>query len=191
MLSTKRPLKNLLLIILAAILICVAGAKLIHHFGGRPSGAVIIDFENETEMDRLVWKCHDAFELTKGISGEGHHALLADLEPAKYPGVQIFDVPRNWEGFSTFEFYFSAPSSVGQKLHIRIDDSDIADDYHARYQGQILIGKGVQKVSIPLETIRTQPAKRHLNLRTIERIVIYLYNQKTRSTLTLDDLRLR
>ncbi len=180
-----------LISVFTMLLLALAIVAIIQFFGGRPANGWIIDFENETDLERVEWECHNALERTESISGQGKYALRADLAPAKYPGVEVSDFPRNWEGYETFEFYFSAPLAVGQILYIRVDDSDIADEYHARYQGRAPIKGGVQKVTIPIEEMRHNPAKRLLNLRTIERIIIYLYNQDERSELILDDLRLR
>ncbi len=177
--------------VLAALLVALAAAGLFHRYGGEPDGGWIISFESDEDMRRLDWKCHTAFERAGGISGQGNYALHMDLAPGDYPGVEIFDVPRNWHGYQTFEFYFQAPAAAGQTLHIRIDDQEIADDFDERYQGQVKIAGDAQKVVIPVEEIRNQPAKGPLNMRTVKRIVIYLHNQKGRSRLILDDLRLR
>ncbi|MCZ7584335.1 MAG: hypothetical protein M5R36_13905 [Deltaproteobacteria bacterium] len=158
---------------------------------GKPPGGVIMDFEDEADLDRLLWKCHATFERTEAISGHGRYALTAKLFPEElYPGVEFFDPPRDWRGYRAFAFTVYAPDAAGETLHIRIDDNPDDRDFEGRYQGYVKLTGAVQHVEIPLDEIRNQPPQGPLSLGTIRKLVIYLYNQDKPRTLVLDDLRL-
>ncbi len=182
--------KRVALFLVAGLILTAAAGAAWFQFGACPHDGVIIDFESAKDMDRVKWKCHDRFERVPAISGSGTHALLADLAAGLYPGIEIFHLPRNWNGYTRFEFTVSTPDAAGEPLHVRIDDRDVADAYTERYEGQLRLPGGAQTISIPIEEIRTGPAKRPLDLRRIRRIILYLYNRNVRSTLTIDDVHL-
>jgi hypothetical protein len=156
----------------------------------RPKDGRILDFEDETQLDNLIWKCPVNMERTPAISGQGHFALTAYLLPGLYPGVEMHSFPGDWSGYKTLEFYLNAPEAAGETLHIRIDDKKSNEDFDSRYQGYRKIESGVRRVEIPLSEIQNGPKGRKLNLRRIHRIVIYLYKQDKRVMFTLDDLKL-
>lgn len=156
----------------------------------RPMDGVVMDFEDDAQLERLVWQCPIAMETTAPISGRGRRALLVHLKPGLYPGVEIHDPPGDWRDGDALEFTVAAPAAEGDTLHLRIDDADSREDYDRRYEGRIRLAGGPQLVRIPLSEIAAAPAKDPLDLSRITKIVIYLYRSDRDVDMTIDDIRL-
>jgi hypothetical protein len=173
-----------------ARLLLIAAFLLIHVSCGQPEEGWILNFEDEEQLAHLIWACPTDMERTPSISGAGKYALKAHLLPGVYPGVEIWKMPRNWTGYDALEFYVNAPEAAGETLHIRIDDRETNEEFESRYQGYRKLEGGSQRIVIPIDEIRNGPAGRKLDMRRIHRMVVYLYNQERRVTLTIDDFRL-
>ncbi len=181
------PQRAKLALVIAAIAI---GAMAMRAESERPMAGVVTDFEDDAQLERLVWQCQIAMETTAAISGRGRRALLVHLTPGLYPGVEIHDPPGDWRDGDALEFTVAAPSAAGEMLHLRIDDADSREDYDRRYEGRIRLAGEPQLVRIPLAEIAAAPAKDPLDLSRITKIVIYLYRLDRDVEMTIDDIRL-
>ncbi|MCC6159823.1 MAG: hypothetical protein IT350_17355 [Deltaproteobacteria bacterium] len=181
------PQRAKLAIVVAAIAI---GAMAMRAESERPISGMVMDFEDDAQLERLVWQCPIAMETTDAISGRGRRALLVHLKPGLYPGVEIHDPPGDWRDGDALEFTVAAPDAAGAMLHVRIDDADSREDYDRRYEGRIRLQGPAQRVRIPLDEIAAAPTKDPLDLSRITKIVIYLYRLDRDVDMTIDDIRL-
>ncbi|MCB9490344.1 MAG: hypothetical protein H6684_16550 [Deltaproteobacteria bacterium] len=155
-----------------------------------PPGGVLVDFEHDEDLDKMLWRCPVLFELTEGIAPGSEHALRAKLQPAEYPGVEFEGLPRDWSGYDALEFTLQADDVAGETLHIRIDDKPQIEEFENRYQGYRKIAPGVQTIRIPLAEIKEGPRHRAMNMSEIFRVIFYLHDQKQPFEMRLDDVRL-
>lgn len=176
---------------LALVIFAIAiGAMAMRAESERPMAGVVMDFEDDAQLERLVWQCPIAMETAAAISGRGRRALLVHLKPGLYPGVEIHDPPGDWRDGDALEFTVAAPAAAGEMLHLRIDDADSREDYDRRYEGRIRLAGEPQRVRIPLGEIAAAPAKDPLDLSRITKVVIYLYRLDRDVEMTIDDIRL-
>jgi hypothetical protein len=175
-------------VLAAAVLILAVGAY--SQKRGRPDHGVILDFENDSDSERLAWRCPVRMEYTPGLAPGSARSLTAYLKPGLYPGVEIFDPPSDWRGYANLEWTIRAPEAAGEMLHVRIDDARSGTDYDDRYEGRFPLSGGIDHIKIPVADIRRGPPNGPLDLGRVTKVVIYLYNQERDVAMTLDDIRL-
>ena len=154
-----------------------------------PKNGRVIDFEQESDMDKLIWRCGTWFERVEGAP-QGHYWLRAQLPAGQYPGVRFFEFPANWLGYGGIAFTAFAPGKAGEKLHLRIDDQDAGPGYNDRFNRIFTLGETPQRYCVPTQEIRDYPEKRAMRLHKIKLIMVFLYEQQTPTELFLDDFRL-
>lgn len=157
---------------------------------GQKETLVLFDFESESCLDELHWKCHTLYSLSQEHAAHGGSSLKLELYPSPYPGLSPVLTRRNWQGYGSFcvEVYNPMPYPV--LLTLRIDDKKEALEYTDRYQKTIQIQPGANSVKIPLDSLKTSETLRPLNLKTIHRFLVFMVNPETRHVLHLDYFRL-
>ena len=151
---------------------------------------VLLDFESDEDLKLLNWECHKWFELSEENATSGKHSLKVSLPPGQYPGINFEKIKKNWSGASRFEMDVFNPSEETVRFHIRIDDHKSGWAYANRFDINFELKPGLNHISIPTDSIRTNIHRRPLNLRRIERMMVFIPNNSERRDLYIDNLRL-
>ncbi|MGQ9647778.1 MAG: metallophosphoesterase [Thermodesulfobacteriota bacterium] len=151
---------------------------------------VLLDFESDEDLKLLNWECHKWFELSEENATSGKHSLKVSLPPGQYPGINFEKIKKNWSGASRFEMDVFNPSEETVRFHIRIDDHKSGWAYANRFDINFELKQGMNHISIPADSIRTNVHRRPLNLKRIERMMVFIPNNPGRTELFIDNIRL-
>jgi len=150
----------------------------------------IFDFESEEELKQLDWECHKWFELSEENATSGKYALKVTLPPGQYPGIHFHEMRADWSEFRYFKVDVFNPSKEGFKFHIRIDDDKSGWEYANRFDINFNLEPGMNHLSVPTDSIRTNIHPLPLNLNRIERMMVFIPNNPKRREIYLDNIRL-
>jgi hypothetical protein len=151
---------------------------------------ILFDFENESELDRIQWRCHTLSELTDKHVSHGTRSLKVEMYPSEYPGVTLKLDAHDWKGYNILQFYVFNPQSKDVGLSLRIDDKKDNPPDGDSYNNKYSLSSGVTMIRIPLEGLRTNRSERMIDLKNIHRIILYTVNPATKITLYYDFIRL-
>ncbi|MBU1172824.1 MAG: hypothetical protein KKD44_24970 [Proteobacteria bacterium] len=150
---------------------------------------VINDFETDSDLDHLHWKCRTLFSLSDEHPGHGHYGLKLELFPSMYPGVSFRGYPRRFMGYKDFRVDIFNPESQGSHIALRIDDKQKDPVYDDRYNHRFDLQPGMNHLVIPLESLQT-PLGRPLDLCNIRALTFFMVNPTETKVLYMDNLRL-
>jgi len=151
---------------------------------------ILMDFESEEELQQLTWECHKWFELSTENVTSGNHSVKVTLPPGQYPGTIFENLKTDWSDskFLRMDVFNGSPEQV--KFHIRIDDHKSGWEYADRFDINFALNPGMNNISVPTDTIRTNIHPRPLNLKKIKHMMVFIpHNEKTRE-LYIDNIRL-
>ncbi len=151
---------------------------------------ILYDFESESDLKRLNWECHKWFELSEEHATSGKHSLKIILPPGQYPGINFEDVRKDWSSSRYLKMDIFNPSDKILKFHIRIDDNKSGWEYADRFDINFNLEQGTNHISIPADSIKTNIRHRPLNLKKIERMMVFVPNNSQRRELYIDSIRL-
>ena len=150
---------------------------------------MLFDFETDPELDQLQWQCHTLYSLSDEHVTHGRKSLKMELYPSDYPGLEPTLKNNDWSGYN--RLCFDIYNSGGKlKLSIRIDDQKVYPDYEDRYNRAFTLESGMNRMSIPLDSLATSGTNKNLNLENIQRLMIFTAHPKRRVVLYIDDIRL-
>jgi len=154
-----------------------------------PSGK-LFDFETEAELEYLNWECHKWFEFSDKNATSGKNSLQVTLPPGQYPGIKFIDIEKNWSSYRQLNMNVFNPSSEPFTFHVRIDDKKSRWEYEDRYDRDFKVQKGMNHISIPLESVKANITPRALDLSHIERLMLFIPGNDRKRTFYLDNIRL-
>lgn len=173
------------------VLLSLGGSCMLPACQQRPKGdAVLYDFEKDSDLDRLHWKCRVLHALSPRHATNGRHALRMDLYPSAYPGLSPRLPRRDWRGFEVLCFDIFNPAEKPLFITVRIDDQKDFPEYGDRYNRRFTIQPGMNAVRIPIAGLMTSGTERQLNAGTIERFMFFMVNPSEKHTLFVDYIRL-
>ena len=149
----------------------------------------LFDFESETEFEYLDWECHKWFELSDKYSTSGIHSLQMTLPPGQYPGIYFKDIENNWSGYRFFKMELFNPAEPFT-FHVRIDDKKNGWEYADRFDQNFKIQKGMNQISIPLDSVKANVTARSLDLKSIKRVMLFVPGNDRKRTFYIDNIRL-
>ena|GEM_PF-543253 len=150
---------------------------------------VLFDFEEDGDLDRLHWKCGTLYSLSTEHAFRGERSLKMTLYPSDYPGFfPRLDV-SDWRGYTALAMEIYNPSSDPVLLTLRVDD-DKKTEYGQRYNGRVVAGPGKTSLVLPFDALVTSGTHRPLNLKGIQRCLLFTSTPKSRQVLYLDAVRL-
>jgi hypothetical protein len=151
---------------------------------------ILIDFESEGELQQLNWECHKWFELSKENVTSGNYSLKVTLPAGQYPGIVFENLRTDWSEskFLRMDVFNCSPEEV--KFHIRIDDHKSGWEYANRFDINFALNPGMNNISVPTDTIRTNIHSRRLNLKKIEDMMVWIPNNERTRELYIDNVRL-
>jgi hypothetical protein len=151
---------------------------------------ILFDFESDSELDQVQWKCHTLFTLSDTHTTHGGFCLKMDLYPSSYPGVSFKLLTGDWSSYDSLGFDLFNPQPTALPLTIRIDDRLDYPDYPDRYNASFSFTPGMNHFVLPLKDLVTAGSRKPLNLRQIHRFLIYMVNPAEGATFYLDYVRL-
>ncbi|MFC1863193.1 hypothetical protein ACFL1Z_04485 [Thermodesulfobacteriota bacterium] len=155
----------------------------------RKTFPIISSFEKRGEVKRWDGGNND-LALSQEYADEGQYSLKAILYPAKYSGVSMAHPPRDWRGFSNFEFTIFNPSKKNMMIVLKILDWDHTFVYSDRFNKNIRLAPGRNRISIFLQEIESAPAKRKMRMDQIGQISFFIKDLKEEQILFFDNIRL-
>jgi hypothetical protein len=151
---------------------------------------VLFDFESDSELDRIQWRCHTLLSLSNEHITHGEKSLKLELFPSDYPGLTAMLKENDWERFKVLCFDIYNPGEKQVQVSVRIDDRKDYPDYGERYNKRFNINPGMNHITIPFNTLLTSGTNTKLNLHKIYRLLIFMVHPEKRVTLYLDYVRL-
>ncbi len=151
---------------------------------------ILFDFESEEELKLLNWECHKWFELSEENVTSGKKSLKVLLPPGKYPGIYFQEFHKDWSKANDFRLDVFNPSEEKVTFHIRIDDHKSGWEYANRFDINFELKPGINHISIPTPSIRTNIHHRPLNLKRIERMMVFIPDNLKARELYIDHIRL-
>ncbi len=156
----------------------------------KPRELILHDFESESCLDEVHWKCHTLFSLSDLHAAHGKQSLKLDLFPSSYPGFAPALKYHDWSNYKNLSFEVYNPSNEKLKLILRVDDKKQALEYTDRYNKSFKIMPGSNTLNIPLNTLNTSKTDRPLNLENIYRFLVFMSHPDKKYVLYLDHFRL-
>jgi hypothetical protein len=82
------------------------------------------------------------------------------------------------------------PANENVNFHIRIDDNKSGFEYANRFDADFELKQGMNHISIPTDSIKTNIHHHALSLKRIKRMMVFLTNNTKPRELYLDNIRL-
>ncbi|HPQ69987.1 MAG TPA: hypothetical protein PKW95_12735 [bacterium] len=151
---------------------------------------MINDFETESDLDRLTWRCPYWIERTDEFIAVGQYGLMVEMPAGIYPTLELWNIPENWSRYARFEFDVWGPGLAGRELFVRIDDQGSSERFIDRFEAIVELTGERQHVQLPLTRVHNGNGGRPLDLSRMERVLFYFKSADERITLYLDGVRL-
>ena len=132
-----------------------------------PREKLLFDFEEDSDLDKIHWKCHTLFSLSEKHATHGSKCLRMELYPSPYPGVTPMLQDHDWSRFRALVFDVYNPGKKGTELSVRIDDKKNYPVYEDRYARSFILNEGRNQMRIPIESIIASGTNRRLDARTV------------------------
>jgi hypothetical protein len=178
-----RKVKNIIILALGLSLLISCTKTTPHEF-------ILYDFESESVLDDIHWKCHTLYSLSNLHAVHGKKSLKLEMFPSSYPGLSPSLKYHDWEGYKSFCFEVYNPLSENISLVLRVDDKKQAQEYSERYNKSFTIVPGPNSVRIPFNTLKTSKTGRPLELENIDRFLVFMSHPDKKHVLYLDYFRL-
>jgi hypothetical protein len=109
---------------------------------------------------------------------------------SRYPGIVFREPVRDWTRYNTLCFDIYSELSEPFNLLVRVDDKHHNKSYSDRYNGQLEIGPGLNKIRIPFDQIRRGPRSREMDMANVSLIVLFVANPERSFSIYLDNIKL-
>jgi hypothetical protein len=107
--------------------------------------------------------------------GQGQDIAYITFLPVTYPTLFIEEPYPNWIGFDTLSFTIYSTQDSAIKLTIGVEDSHHNNKFDDRFNMSFKVKPGQNQISIPLISIENAPARRKMEMNTIQRIRLFAY----------------
>jgi hypothetical protein len=151
---------------------------------------ILFDFESESDLKRLNWECHKWFERSEVNATSGKYSLKVSLSAGNYPGVDFQEIQNDWSKSRYFKMDIFNPFKEIFRFHVRIDDNKSGWEYADRFDIDFKLKPGMNYISIPTDSIRTNIHHRPLNLKKIKRMMVFIPGNLKKREIFLDNIRL-
>jgi hypothetical protein len=150
----------------------------------------LFDFESAADLEKLNWECHKWFERSQEHATSGKYSLRVVLPPGQYPGINFKEINPDWSKYHNLKMDVFNPSNENLIFHVRIDDHKSGWEYADRFDKNFELKQGMNHISIPTSSIRTNIHPRPLNLTNIKRFMVFIPNNQVKRELFIDHIRL-
>ncbi len=173
---------------LSILIVCLAGALLCGK--AIPREPLSFDFESDEDLNRLRWHCKTLFSFSDKHATHGVHSLRMEFYPSDFPRFEpVFEI-YDWSEYQSLCFDIYNPELTNSTIYLRINDRNDSPPYYDCYVGQFDLKPGQNTINIPLKTLFTRGTRRHLNLISIYKFLIFMVKPARIYILYLDNLRI-
>jgi len=155
-----------------------------------PKNDILFDFESDADLEKLNWKCHKWFERSREHATSGQYSLRVELPPGQCPGILFNGIKNDWSKNRYLKMDVFNPSDDKFIFHIRIDDQKSGWDYDKRFDYNFALKPGMNHLSIPTDSIKTNIKPRPLDLKNIKRFMAFIPINPHRREFYIDNIRL-
>lgn len=149
---------------------------------------VLFDFEHDSDLDRLSWKCGSLYSRSRGYQSSGEFALKVEMYPsARWPGFG-FGVKDGWAGYRQLSLVVFNPAESAINMTCRIDDSRRNPPYEDRVNHRVTLKPGTNFLHFDLKQLRTSGTKRALRLEDVCCFLMFVHSPPERLTIFVDDI---
>ncbi len=152
------------------------------------------DFESAEEL--RLWVAPESplpsqpntrLKISTDFATFGKHSLEVEMLSEGWPGVRFLAEGQDWRGYAylALDVYNPGPPF---NLAVRIDDTE-STGKGDRFSGSWSLATGWNHLQLPLESVRTQPSDRTLNMGAIKRLLLFVDGSERR-VFYLDNVRL-
>lgn len=124
-----------------------------------------------------------------GWSGSESRVAEIDFYPSKYPTVYFLGPYPDWTGHRVLSIDVFSPADNPITIYVTIKDRRDAS-YDDRYNTQIQVQSGYNRVEIPLSDIENAPENRKLDLSSITDVYIFMSDPEHTIILYMDNMYL-
>ncbi|NRA55407.1 MAG: VanZ family protein [Gammaproteobacteria bacterium] len=153
-------------------------------------GPIIEDFESGLLVER--WQ--GAVVASELYVLSGQYSGKAVFSPGKYPSIHLSPLLKNWTGYDAFEINVFVPGysilSLNVRLHDQIHHQNQARIYGDRFNRNVQIEPGWNKLTLPLKAILEAPNGRSMDLTKMSQLSFFFVDLKQTQQLYFDDIRL-
>ena len=153
---------------------------------------VLSGFETPFEIQR--WSGDADFIIDERIKKTGKASMRVLLSTSKYSGAGLRYFPKNWEGYSYFQFAVFNPSPEVISITCRIHDKKHAEQEDQRYEDRFnrtfSIPQGWTTLTVSLKEIMYAPKNRQMNMHEIYNILFFAKNLPYQRIIYIDDVKL-
>ncbi len=153
-------------------------------------GDMLFDFESEEDLLKLNWECRKWFERSLQGATSGRYSLRITLPPGQYPGIHFQGFREDWSGRSALALDVLNPSKEELVFHLRIDDAKSGAEYADRFDCNFRLKPGMNSLSIPMHSLKTNRTGRSLDIRRIKKMIVFIPHNREKRTIHLDGIRL-
>ena len=151
---------------------------------------LIYDFEEDQELDGLVWRCHSWYERSREHASHGSFSLKVQMYPPEtYPGFAISDLKGPWKGISRVKLDIFNPNPFPLSITFRIDDKK-DPPYEDRVNKTLELREGANPVTLDLADLKTSGTRRHLDPSSICAFMFFTVSPERPVTIFVDNIRL-
>ncbi len=104
---------------------------------------------------------------------EGEEVARVRFLDAPWPGVTVREPWPDWAGYSRFRFSVWSDLEEPVQLNLRVDDGTRTRAWRDRYDGSVIVMPGANDFTIPLDTIRSGPREREMDLSDVSQFFLF------------------
>jgi len=119
----------------------------------------------------------------------GERTALLNLSRASVPGLKLFPY-SDWSGFEELVFTVASASASPIEIILRIHDQEHNNEHDDRYNQRFVVPVEPLTIRIALSDIAARPAKRKLDLRNIDAIIIFVSSPTGNEKIYIDNIHL-
>jgi len=181
--------------ITALAILAVAGIPMV--MGGAASGHRRTSFPKMYTFSSFLEKkfiesSHAVLEYAEPPAAwSSHDSQVAEVTffPAKYPGLALKGPWPDWRDYQVLTLDVFSPAESSISLNLMIKDLEDAS-FNDRYNRELRIRPGLNKIRIQMADIENSPANRLLDLSSIQVIHLFVIEPQQALVLYFDDLLL-
>jgi len=120
----------------------------------------------------------------------GRRVTRVTFQPARYPGLGVSELHRDWTGYEFLEWDLFLPGPGEISAILRIDDVQTDQRYKDRFNIRIPLRPGPNRITIPLDDVRAAPEGREMDMNSIRSVMLFLVRPDAPRRLLIGEMKL-
>jgi hypothetical protein len=112
------------------------------------------------------------------------------FEKGRYPGISFSHIYGDWSDYTNLRIDVYSSHSGSLPIVLRIHDTLHNNDFDDRYNRQLLIQPGVNRIDIDLNAVRTAPQTRPMQMDNIASMALFTVSPEAPLEIYLDNIHL-